>query len=107
MDHDNRMKRAMERETCQKICEQAAQWIGSIEGFQQTEERNAFFRWLKDSPEHVREVLAVSAIEESLSAFDYRKSGFNAHLSKRGNVVPFAGRDLPRSTAPAALNGSG
>lgn len=89
-----------ERESLQDIGEQAAQWIDKLEGLERAEECPAFLAWLQQSPDHVHEILAVSAVWKSLKRHNYDKLDSAAKLPVARNVVDFPAVPAPNRAEP-------
>jgi transmembrane sensor len=90
-----------DREDTLRIAEQAAEWLYKLENAQsdtssETEDRTAFLRWLTESPAHVRELLAVSAVMSAVSELSARnRTSVPSELpaeSSRPRVVPMKQR---------------
>lgn len=73
------------------VTEQAAQWLLTLPSAR-LNQRLAFTKWLKASPEHVREYLLVSRVYHLYDGFDPQRRIPITPTS--AEVVPF--RPLPR-----------
>lgn len=78
------------------ITEQAAEWCVRLKQSHDPADRVEFVRWVKQSPLHIREMLAVASLDQCLGTFDLgRKIDVDTLIAKaRTNVVPLdAGLD--------------
>jgi transmembrane sensor len=83
-------------QTEKSISERAAQWVASLQSGG-AREHAAFAAWLRESPQHVREYLLMTALEKELGEVDLQGLDIDGLLAKVGrNIVPLKTTPHPR-----------
>jgi len=91
-----------------KIAEEAARWLRTLDDPSPLDRRN-FAAWLRQSPGHLQEFLAVSVVSNLLSSCDWEamRELDDAVRSSPGNVIRFPGGHAKAAPPVAAAEPSG
>jgi ferric-dicitrate binding protein FerR (iron transport regulator) len=75
--------------------ERAAEWLNRLETAG-AQEKTEFLRWLKESPQNVREFLIAGVLDDALRGIDSeRKYDVHALLTRPPSVTPINTRSSP------------